>query len=504
MRKLFIPIFWKFTIGIIIIVTIFGSLNLFISTNLLYKSLESEIQKRGILIAKSLATRAINPIMYKDIASLYSYIEDMKKLDSSIAYIFILDDNGQVLAHTFTKNLPYEILGANVLTKGEQEQIVIIQDIKNKKNIIRDIAIPILNGWLGTVRVGIYETNINKDIQRNRRTIIFMVLLFLILGIIAAFFFSIYITIPISNIAHISEKISIDSVNKDLLTNKSYDLYKIIQNKIGIRDEINILTEKFYEMLKRLENAYKELKLSHSSLVQSEKMSSLGTLTAGIIHEINNPIAGIQNCLYRISKAPENIKQNKEYIEMMDESIKKIKQVLNRLLNFSRKEELSLKEINIIDVIENSIKLVEYKLKKNNIKIIREYNQDKESIQGSPVHLEQVLINLLLNSIDAINEKRKKKKEYIGIITISLEKISENIFVSIEDNGTGIKQEYFDDIFNPFYTSKDINEGTGMGLSVCYNIVKEHNGEIYVESEYGKYAKFTVILSKINNENEAI
>ena len=498
--KISLPLFWKFTIAIIAIVAIFGSVNVFFIRDSIYKTLRSELEKRGLVIARSVAEKSITWILYDDIASLYKLVNEVNNIDSSVAYVFILNGKNEVIAHTFETGIPQSLIDANKINRNKSENTILIKKKHEKNTLIRDIAVPILDGKAGVVRIGLNEKHIYAAINDAINTLLIMVVVFLFAGIFGAFVFSYIITKPIKVISNITENIDINSL-KNTAQNR-INIKGIFPNKLEklfhIKDETDILVAKFNDMLERLEKTYSELQLIQSSLLQSEKLTSIGTLAAGIAHEMNNPIAGLQNCIRRISKNPDNIQQNKKYLVMMADATKNIEKVVHGLLDFSRKRDFKFQKVDIKLVIENALILAAYKLEKSRISIKKTFPDSMPCVKGSRNHLEQVVLNLILNSIDAINERHKTEPTVYGRIIFSVFAHDSKLCLLVTDNGIGIQQDKINKIFDPFFTSKKEGKGTGLGLSICYNIIKEHNGDIKAEGLFQKGVKFTISLPIYN------
>ncbi len=492
MKLVNLPLFWKFAITITGLVFVFGLINMFILWESVYRSFENEIDKRSVVLSTIISEKAVDPIVYDDVVSLYDILNDMMHSDSSIAYIFITNEKGKVIAKTFDGEVPPTLQTVNTLNHGKYN-IELLDATNFRYRTIRDIAFPILDGHIGTVRLGLIEDNIRSEIKKATNSLLVMILLFLSIGLVGAFGFSYLITSPLRQISEQAQHVDFESMNADIKV-PELPRYKRLFH-IYFSDELDILVAKFNEMLMRLQRNYSELKKTRNSFVQAEKMVAIGTLASGIGHEINNPISGIKNCLTRIAKQPENREQTVKYIQLIQDATDKIENVTLHLLDFSRKQEIVLKPLNLTENIENSIALVRYKAEKSQIHIIR--NFDKEvSVMGSANHLEQVFINLLLNSIDAINETKEQNPYMQGVIVISVENIGKRIRINIKDNGAGIGKEYQRRVFDPFFTTKESGKGTGLGLYVSFNIISEHNGDIYFKSEDGKGTVFTVELDK--------
>jgi two-component system NtrC family sensor kinase len=479
-RAVQLPLFWKFSIAIASTVLLFGTLNLLFIRNQVYKTFENQLEKHGISIARGIAERAVEPILYDDLSALNNLLIQTITANTDIKYIFILDNNKRLLAHTFTDYIPSRIIEINKLEIGEDRKIVVLNDSSDKREVIRDIAIPILGNQAGTVRIGLSEIEYLKEIRSITQLFLGMVFFFLALGIIAAFVLSYIITSPVKAISTFASQVDLHTFNpeKSSIDSLEKDFSVKLKNLFNLTDEIDVLGITFNQMIMRLQTAYRELKEAQESLSQTEKMASVGTLAAGLAHEINNPLAGIKNCMRRIEDNPENIRQNSEYIAMMLEALQKIEKVVQGMLNFSRKQELIFKQVNLNELIKNSTSLVRYQLNQSKIKLDCFIDVESILLDASPNHLEQVFVNVLLNSIDAINERKQKDIEYEGQITIHLSENGEEVKINISDNGIGLPQDKVASIFDPFFTLKKIKQGTGLGLAVSYNIISSHKGQI--------------------------
>ena len=218
-------------------------------------------------------------------------------------------------------------------------------------------------------------------------------------------------------------------------------------------------------------------------LVTSEKLASIGLLSAGVAHEINTPLTGISSYIQMLQKkfTDPHYSQILEKIEAQTDRVSKI---IKNLLNFARNpSETSFHRVNLMEGLKEIVSLIEYKLKAMNIKL--EMNLSPVNpIWAQSERLQQVFINIILNAIDAMPKG--------GILQIDLSQVGSEAVIKISDTGTGIKKQHLPHIFDPFFTTKGIGKGTGLGLSICYAIIKEHEGHITVESELGKGTIFTI------------
>lgn len=480
LNKVRLPLFWKFAIAISITVILFGMLNLLFIRYQVYRTFEAQIERNGLSIARITAEQLTEPILYNELALVNKGLQKTKEVNPDIEYLIVITPDKKVLAHTFENFPPQSLVEANLLSDGMTSNIKIIHSANDKSTIIRDIAMPIMDERLGLLRVGFSEHIINQQLSQATRMFIFLVLGLLVLGILASFFLSYIISKPVRNMSYQVSMINLGFLESrdQTLPPPKKDILLRMKNMFHMTDEIDVLNNSFNEMLFRLNVAYIELEKTRESLSQTEKLASVGTLAAGLAHEINNPLAGLRNCLRRISEKPDNVNQNKEYMEMMSEAIDKISNVVKGLLDFSRKHEMNLSRVNLIRHLENSISLISFQLRQSGIKLTRNFESQEIFIDGSPNHLEQVFVNLLLNSIEAINERKLGGAVVDGSIVIDVKKDNKRVLIDFTDNGIGLPDEKIPYMFDAFFTEKKVKPGTGLGLAVSADIIRNHHALI--------------------------
>lgn len=500
MKKFFFPIFWKFSLAIILIVLVFGSVNAYLTWSNVYSSLQKESEKRGLYIAQSLAEESINLLLYEDLVNLQKLVDNAQKLDSSIYYIIVVDEENRPVIHTFESGVPSDLLKIARQVGRNRIDINLLELKKHPGFIIRNISVPIFEGKLGTIHVGILEKEILENVSRTVNIFWIMVGLFMAVGIIGAFAFSYFITSPIKKIQDVANRLDFSTLKertleKITIREKLFNRYPIYFRAI---DEIDLLTDRFNNMIMRLENAYADLEAANEKLLESEKMASIGVITAGLAHEINNPIAGVKNCIRRLKQRPDDSSQREKYLNLMEDAINRIEMVVKELLDFSRKKDLRIEQINLQELIEKTVLLLSYKLEKNRISVTNNLSDEIPKVIGARDRLEQVLINLLLNAIDAIEEKMNESNHPGFSGSIVFDGWSENgkVVLAITDNGTGIDEDNLAKIFDPFFTTKSIGKGTGLGLAVSQNVIMAMGGEIKVESRKGEGTTFKIYLQR--------
>ena len=240
------------------------------------------------------------------------------------------------------------------------------------------------------------------------------------------------------------------------------------------------------ELERKVEERTAELKETQAQLIQAEKLASIGTLAGGIAHEINNPLTAVLTNVQMIKFSGEI--QDVESLSLIEEGAKRCQAIIKKLMRYARKSEEvdAFEAVDLNRVIRTVCDFLGYQLKQENIEINLSLGEI-DPVYGIPNELEQVFINLILNSRDAIRSAGRQ-----GKIQIQTEQSNGLIKIEVADNGTGIKKEYLARVFDPFYTTKDIGEGTGLGLTVSSGIVEKHLGKISVSSEEGRGTTFSI------------
>lgn len=315
-------------------------------------------------------------------------------------------------------------------------------------------------------------------------------------------------------------------LNRNIQLKKSSEAMLAMNNKLKkAHVNLKVLLKKEQATKEQLEKTNLDLKNTQVHLVQAEKMSSLGLLTAGIAHEINNPINFVSSGVQSLNKnfgelesflenyqkvlALESFDEIKKYAKVLQEDedflseiqdsskelledvrygIVRITEIVNGLRSFSRHDEAEIKETDVNESFDSALLILKNKYK-NKTEIVKEMDESLPQIQCFPGQLNQVFVNLINNAIDAIEEGGE-----IKIKTINLD--DQSIEIRISDNGSGMPDDIKDKIFDPFFTTKEVGKGTGLGLSISHGIIEKHQGKIRVESKMGVGTTFIINLPK--------
>jgi two-component system NtrC family sensor kinase len=255
-------------------------------------------------------------------------------------------------------------------------------------------------------------------------------------------------------------------------------------------EEISGLIEAFNSMAH-------ELEVNQEDLIQARKIAAIGTFTAGIAHELNNPINNIMLSAEAFLDEHHTV-MDSDCREMIDDIISQADRaadIVKNLLDFSRTENPSLAEIAPADIVTSSVKLLKNQIRMEKIGINLSMADNLPWVRGNLRNLQQVFTNLLLNALQASPTG--------GSISVSVDRSEQPGYVEfvVEDSGPGIPQENQHKIFEPFFSTKEVGKGTGLGLSVCYSIIRRHKGFIKITSEAGRGARFSVQLPAVSKGN---
>jgi signal transduction histidine kinase len=269
--------------------------------------------------------------------------------------------------------------------------------------------------------------------------------------------------------------------NKDIYSHEDIELLSTLANQTAIA----------------IENArlYEDLKKSKSYIRRADRLASLGTLTAGLAHEIRNPLVAIKTLTQLLPERLDDEEFRDQFLKIAAGEVDRISSLVTELLEFARPSDPKLELEDVNAILDGMILLVSTETKKKQINIAKHYSPDLTPVQVDREQIKQVFLNILLNAIEATQENGK-----IVVKTRSFIKPGGEPYAQIEftDTGCGIPSEYLEDIFNPFFTTK--STGSGLGLSISNQIIQDHRGYIDVESQIGKGSSFFINLP-VNQEH---
>ncbi|MCQ4925656.1 sensor histidine kinase [Tissierella carlieri] len=427
----------------------------------------------------------------------------MKKINATKtkegSYIILIDDRGSLIGHSDYS----QVTRRQDVTKSKG--VTSLLKIKTEeKNVLKyeKFETMIYESYLGEDVLGVYglipivdwgvvvEQPLDNAYETIRlmitRIIITFLLTILTIGVVGSFLIYLFMK-PMNELAN--------GVNSVKSGNFDYKIPKQNNDEIGmVIEAFNSMTE---EIKKRREN--------ESLIMLAEKRAAIGTLAAGVAHEINNPMNNLSfyatDLLERLETEDindlydNNVIQN--YLEIIKGQIDRCSAITQNLLRFSRESKVDITLVNVFKIIEDILKLMEHRLKKQNIDIVIDVGIAEPIILADESQMQQMLLNIITNAVDSMENK--------GILTINISEIDNNGFLILKiiDTGYGIKEKDKARVFDPFYTTKPIGKGTGLGLSISQAIIERMRGyiEIYSEENIGTEVEIKLPISRGVEEN---
>jgi two-component system NtrC family sensor kinase len=493
-----------------------------------------EIETTGETMVRMLAVNVESGVLFE---SEYELEEAMKVLDrfEFVEYASVANIDGKILAETGVWALQNDKLIVSVFTKNHRDHRDcthnLIEDEQDGRQFV-ELVVPVVSRvqWLNREALGItgvgesfdsaYDTEVighvklvlslepvNAAIAEAQRTVMALTALVLLISLVMLNYFVRLFTLPIKKLVEATDQIGrgdfsqkVDIQQHDEIGQLSATFNRMVDSLKQSRDEIEEYNRTLEEKI--LERTI-ELGEAQAQLIQSEKLSAIGQLAAGVAHELNNPLGGIlgyaQFALEKLRKAnPEQISQQEidsyvRYLSDIETQSRRCKTIVQNLLRFSRSSRTSeFDDVDINCVLEDTRAFVEHQLKIKEIDLVVQTEEDLPLVQGNAGQLQQVFTNLIINAMHA--SPANTHIRLMSRLSPALGEFGGAVEILCIDQGIGIPKEDVKKIFEPFFTTKEVGKGTGLGLSVSYGIVREHGGEIKVTSSPGEGTTFTVIL----------
>jgi len=439
-----------------------------------------ESKNKGILIAKNIAYLNLEPLIFWDVEAIRKNVEE--QVSEKLIYVVFYDRNNNPLVASDFARVHDEIACCSNL-KGEvnEESYYFasknIQDVEQSLRIL-EVEAPIFargapKKW-GSIKIGLSLEDMHSEIRKRRFMLILIGFGGLLGGIVGATLLARRITRPLKKLVDGTVKIS-----------KGDFSHKI---EIGSKDEIGNLAQSFNEMSLELLSTKQRMEEANKRLVQAEKLASIGRISATIAHEIRNPLTSMKLNIQKVLQNDQLEETDRDHLSLSQEGISQIEKFIKELLNFTRVSELQLARFSITQIIEESIKMMIDSLQQKQVILERKFEANLPQVFVDGDKLRQVFLNILRNAYEAVEEEGKIS------IALSLLKDGEKkkIRIIISDNGCGIPEEDWENIFEPFYTTKPA--GFGLGLSNARKIVELHKGSIRVAKKRGRGTSFEIFL----------
>lgn len=417
------------------------------------RALAREQAELGGGIARLVAGEAADPVLLHDEVTL-SEIVGRATAIPGVAYCFIVRD-GRTLASSFREGTPLALLEVR---DGRRAGPLVVVDAKGR---YLDLEEPILGGEAGRVRLGIDMALLQSARRQIAVPLGLVAIGVILLGVIAAVVVGRGVVRPIDELVAAADRFDLTS---DVAP---------VRPRGG--PELETLGERFNRMMRRLRSAFEEQERAKQKAVTTERLAALGSLVAGVAHEVNNPLAGLKNCVHALRLEDTDAATKAEYLDLMDEGLDRIRDVVRRLLEFGRPRPLDPVRVSPAGLAEDVSRLVGSVLRGRRIELAldREPGTDGVTVNADPRQMSQALLNLVLNAAYVTPDG--------GRITLRLRRRPGRTGLAVIDAGPGIPEGIRDRILDPFFSTKPEGEGTGLGLSVTRAIVDSHRGELEFE-----------------------
>lgn len=355
-------------------------------------------------------------------------------------------------------------------------------------------------GLLGILDIGMSLAQVDTEIRRNSLIFsMFTIIAIAVFSAIIAFLIHRLVSRPVKEIVEITRDIAGGNLEVEVPVDSHDEIGQLAVSLNHMVTDLKTANQEIQSWNTQLEQKVRErsekLRLAREQLVQSEKMASMGVLASSVAHEINNPLQGILTYIKLMLKGlsgegtvdQKKLDTFRDYLGLMGSEIERCGDMVKNLLVFSKQTKLNLQEAHINNVIENSLQLLENKIKLQGVEVVREFMTDLPATYCDVKQIQQTIMAIIINALEAMPGG--------GTLTLGSRRIDDDrLEVFITDTGEGIPAETLKNIFDPFFTTKHSVKSTGLGLFVAYGIVKEHKGTIGAESETGRGTTFRITL----------
>ncbi|MDH4271361.1 MAG: ATP-binding protein [Candidatus Aminicenantes bacterium] len=481
--RLKISLYTRFMVAItFILIFLVGSI-LFLVERREVRTIFEESKTRGILKAQNIANLNLESLQYWDEKSIKANID--QELDDTLIYIVVFDRYGQLVVSTDPVGDDGDIKVSRLPAKVNENLSASRRldfRLDGKAVPIIEIEIPVFAGevteaekapdFWGSVKVGLSLEEIHKEIRQTRLMLILIGCGGFLLGMVGAGLLARRITEPLKTLVEGTHRISKGDFSQTIPV-------RSVDEIGGLARSFNEMTRDLLEMRQRMEDANRKL-------VQAEKLASIGRISATIAHEIRNPLTSVKLNIQKLLQNEGLGEEEKEHLSISQEGIGLIEKFIKELLNFTRVSDLNLERFSILQIIEESLKLLRNSFQERKIILERSCPSDLPSVVVDGDKLRQVFLNILRNAVEAVDEGGK-----IGLaLSLVKENGAKRIRIRISDNGCGIAEKDWENIFEPFFTTKP--SGFGLGLSNARKIVEQHMGSIKVIKKKGKGTAFEI------------
>ena len=490
-------------------------------TDILVVTVLQGIMMRDAISQSRMFTESIGHLFFSDIAAASSEIQPKFKLVNSLSLaqdrvhaIYIIDDKGQTV---YQRNA--EIYTYSMVAEQTKKARLQRKTITEEKGVVWSLfwwypeavtlSIPILKQkkLQGVVSAIVPLTPIFVKLKKYHNPIlIFLLINTAVLTVVGLYRIFKHYLRPIDRIVQQADGFHEESDIFFVFRHEDNELNRLSSSLNRMLDRIASDKKKLQATVASLEQANIELKNTQSEMISTEKMASVGRLAAGIAHEIGNPIGIVLGYLEMLKQGGLGEKDKSDFLQRTEDEVQRISTIIRQLLDLARPREGEKQHVTVNTVLSDLVEVMRTQPVMSNVDIECRIEAANDTVWGKDDQLRQVFLNLLLNAADAIHSVEASERGKISIRTSIKEEnddVSHSVLeVLISDTGNGIGPETLQNIFDPFYTTKEPGKGTGLGLSVSYMIIEGMGGTIKAESGPGEGATFRIELPLVQEENK--
>lgn len=445
-------------------------------------AIEEEQEEKGLVLANSIIQENLPLLLRWDYDALKDNLE--ARIDDKLVYIVFYDRfNVPAVGNDFSLKFDdiYQIssLGGDQYSRDTFVQPRELRDADQNLLVdVLEIEVPIFHPddprrW-GSVKLGLSLEELHAEVRRTSLLLLGIGFLGLLIGIIGAAWLARRITTPLQKLVEGTEHISRGDFSMEI--------------DIHSQDEIGDLARSFNEMSRQLRLLQKRMEEANKRLIQVEKLASIGHISAGIAHEIRNPLTSVKLNIQKLAEKESLDEFDRLNLEISQEGIAQIEKFIKELLNYARVSELNLDDFSMDQVVDGSIKMIGDSLALKNITVEKDYAPDVPQVRVDADKLRQVILNILRNSCEAVEEGGRVHISVSQAETASGPKVK----TEISDDGKGIPPKDWENVFEPFYTTKA--SGIGLGLAIARKIIEQHDGTIRLKAQEERGSCFEILL----------
>ncbi len=459
-------------IGTISLLVLFIPMGVYLMQNV-SSSGEHYLSERGKSLVKTLAGQIIEPLLVGDRLALHDALLKAAATDSEVRYLCIANEAGDVVIGAPGESYPPAL---SDLWRSNSGDVILFQTASEP---LMDVSVPLMGGQLGSIHVGISRNRARQAVNRLLVLMGIALIAALIVVLVGSRLIMAMVCKPLRQLEQAVSMFPQRPVTGD-------------QIRLLGTQEVESLAIGFSDMIRRLETMEQDRAKTQERMIHTERLAALGELSAGLAHEVHNPLDGMLECLRYLKQDPERSQRATKYYPMLTDGLQRIALVMKEMLMFARwGRKVSIETCRIVDVLDTSKLLSQPTIRGRVVDLQRLIPEDCVCM-CDPQGLSQALLNLVLNAGEApLNGEDPQ-------VRIEATSDSQWVYISVEDNGPGVSEELRERVFESFFTTKPIGKGTGLGLSVSRQVIRAVGGELELSKDPGSLggAKFVIRLPK--------